>query len=164
MLKQDGIPSKEELSRVLPSEQRLAQGPVVIAECFQRIPCDPCARRCPRGAFSIGEDINDLPRWDAELCDGCGDCIALCPGMAIFGVDMTYSKDQALVSLPFEFVPRPKPGQMALGLDRGGRELGWFEVADVKCGGEGNKTYVIALKAPRELAMELRQIKAGGYR
>jgi ferredoxin len=164
MLAKDGIPTKEDLAQVLPSEQRLEQGPVVIAECFQRIPCDLCVRLCTRGAFRIEADINDIPRLDAERCDGCGDCIALCPGMAIFGVDMTYSAELALVSLPFEFVPRPQPGQKALGLDRAGSELGWFEVAAVKSGGESNRTYIISLKVPRELALEVRQIKAGGYR
>lgn len=162
MLINDGIPSRDDLQKVIPSAERLAKGSVCIIECFQEIPCDPCTKICPKGAITKHEDINNTPDIDHEKCNGCGLCISICPGLAIFGVDMTYSDDYALVKFPFEYLPLPEKGQMACGLDRSGEELGWFEVVKVTSGGKKNMTYTISLKVPKELAMEVRNIKDGG--
>ncbi len=99
---------------------------MAIAECFQCIACNPCTRACARGAIQVEPDINAAPRIDYDACTGCGACIVQCPGLAIFVVDMTYSENEALVKLPFEFFPVPRAGQTAVGLDRAGRELGLF--------------------------------------
>ena len=164
MLSKDGIPTQEDLQQVIPAEERLQKGPVAILECFQKIPCAHCVKACPQGAITIGKDINEIPDFDAEKCIGCGQCITSCPGQAIFVVDMTYSDDNALVKFPFEFVPLPKVGQYACGLDRSGAEMGWFEVAELIASGDQNKNYIIALKVPKELAMQVRNIKVGGYK
>lgn len=164
MLINDGIPTKEDLAKVYPSEERMAKGAVSVVECFQKIPCNPCVKACARGAITMGKDINDLPEVDYEKCNGCGLCISLCPGLAIFVVDKSYSAEYALVSFPFEYVPVPEKGQYACGLNRAGEELGWFEVEKVRSGGAKNKTYTITLKVPQELAMEVRNIKVGGYK
>ena len=164
MLINDGIPTKEDLLKVFPDDERLAKGPVSIIECFQKIPCNPCVKACNRNAISMVDDINNLPQLDYDKCNGCGLCISLCPGLAIFVVDMTYSEELAVVKLPFEYAPLPEKGQMACGLDRSGNELGWFEVERVTSGGKKNMTYTISLKVPRELAMDVRNIRVGGYR
>ena len=163
MLIETGIPTAEDLQSVTPPAGRLARGAVAIAECFQKIPCNPCTRACPRHAIRIEPDINETPQIDYEACTGCGACIARCPGLAIFVVDMTYSDSEALVMLPFEFLPVPEAGQLACGLDREGKELGWCPVVRVVSGGKENKTYTVSLAVPRELAMEVRNIRAGGY-
>ena len=160
----DGIPTAEDLAKVVPSAERLAKGPVSIVECFQNIPCNPCVAACNRGAISMGGDINNLPVVDTEKCNGCGLCIQKCPGLAIFVVDMTYSDDFALVKFPFEYTPVPAKGQLAVGLDRAGKEVGEFEVERVISGGPKNKTWTISLKVPKALAMEVRNIKVGGYK
>lgn len=164
MLINNGVPTKEDLDKVFPSEERMAKGPVSVIECFQKIPCNPCVNACPRGAITMGEDINNVPVCDAEKCNGCGVCILKCPGLAIFVVDKSYSKDFAIVKVPFEYIPLPEKGQKACALDRKGEELGWFEVTQVISGGKENLTHAIALKVPRELAMEVRNIKVGGYK
>jgi Fe-S-cluster-containing hydrogenase component 2 len=164
MLINDGIPTHEDLNIINPPPERLAAGPVVIVECFQEIPCNPCIKACRRGAITMPRDINDVPLVDFALCNGCGLCISLCPGLAIFVVDKTYSEDYALVKVPFEYVPIPKAGQYAAGLDRAGKELGFFEVVKVMSGGKKNMTYTIALAVPQELAMEVRNIRVGGYK
>jgi len=104
-------------------------------------------------------DINDLPLVDGELCNGCGICISYCPGLAIFVVDKTYSESQALVKLPYEYVPVPKAGQKVTGLSRAGEELGSFEVIRVTSGGKKNKTYTISIAVPQHLAMEVRDVR-----
>lgn len=164
MLINDGIPTREEIAKVTPSEARFQQGPVSIIECFQEIPCNPCVKACPRDAIIMARDINDLPVVDYEKCNGCSLCISRCPGLAIFVVDKTYSEEMALVKFPFEYVPVPTAGQFAMALDRAGNELGWFEVQKVTSGGKKNMTYTITLIVPQDLAMEVRNIRVGGYR
>lgn len=163
MLIQDGIPTKEDLAAVTPSKERFAKGAVAIAECFQKIPCNPCTKACVKQAIKVEPDINATPAVDFDVCNGCGACIARCPGLAIFVVDMTYSDSEALVRLPFEFLPVPQAGQLAMGLNRSGKELGWFPVVKVVSGGKKNMTYTISLAVPKELAMEVRNIRVGGY-
>lgn len=164
MLISTGIPTKEDLQGVMPPAQRLAKGPVAMAECFQKIPCNPCSKACVKKAIRVEPDINQTPKVDFDVCNGCGVCLARCPGLAIFVVDMTYSETEALVKLPFEFLPVPQEGQLACGLNRAGEELGWFPVVKVISGGKKNMTYTISLAVPKELAMEVRNIRAGGYR
>jgi len=163
MLINDGIPTIDDLFKVTPSDERFADGPVAIVECFQEIPCNPCVTACRRGAIIMPRDINDIPIVDAKLCNGCGLCISLCPGLAIFVVDKTYSEKLALVKLPFEYVPVPKAGQYAIALNRAGEELGSFEVVKVTSGGKINKTHTISIAVPQDLAMEVRDIQVGGY-
>jgi len=164
MLIKTGVPTREDLDPITPSEERFARGPVALVECFQKIPCNPCADACRQNAIILSEDINDLPRVDFEKCSGCGSCIVQCPGLAIFVVDKTYSKSHAALRLPYEFIPLPKKGQLACGLDRAGNERGWFEVINVIPGGDKNKTTTVWLALPRELAMEVRGIKIGGFK
>ena len=164
MLISTGIPAKEDLERVCPSAERLAKGPVAMVECFQEIPCNPCVAACARKAISMAGGINSLPEVDFEKCTGCSICITRCPGLAIFVIDQNYNADFALVKIPFEYTPVPREGQYVQGLDRSGEELGWFRVGKVTSGGGKNMTYVIALETPKELSMEVRCIKVGGYR
>jgi Fe-S-cluster-containing hydrogenase component 2 len=158
MLASTGIPTMEDLNAVTPTDERFSKGPVVIVECFQEIPCNPCVDACKLGAITKPDSINDLPVIDFDKCTGCGVCIKQCPGLAIFVVDKTYSETHAIVRVPHEFVPLPEIGQLVGGLDRAGEERGKFEVIKVISGGTVNKTTGIWLKVPKELAMEIRAI------
>ena len=164
MLLETGIPTKEDILTVTPPDERFAKGPVVIVECFQEIPCNPCVDACKFHAITKEKDINDLPKVDFNKCNGCGVCITQCPGLAIFVVDKTYSETHAVVRIPYEFVPVPEKGQYACGLDRSGEERGHFEVVRTSSGGPKNKTTTIWLAVPKELAMEIRSIRVGGFK
>ena len=105
----------------VPSKERLAAGPVVMVECIENIPCNPCAYACPRKAITIEGELTDTPKVDFSKCNGCTLCIAKCPGLAIFVVQKDFSKTEATVALPYELLPRPEMGASVACLDRAGR-------------------------------------------
>lgn len=162
MLNKTGVPTAENVKTVTPSEERLSIGPVAIIECFQEIPCNPCTEACKQGAIQPMEDINNLPQLDPDQCNGCGVCLSRCPGLAIFIVDASYSETEAIVRIPFEYVPVPQVGEKVVGLNRAGEALGTFVVNKVQSGGQKNKTYTIWLVVPKELIMDVRSIRLGG--
>lgn len=160
MLEKTGIPTDDDLEKVIPDKKRLAQGPVVIIECFQRIPCDPCAISCKLGAIKPFKDINDLPIVDFDKCTGCGICISSCPGLAIFVIDMNYSDEKSLIELPHEMLPLPEKGEDVYALDRAGSILGKVKVVRVLK--IKNKTNIIFLEVPKSMVMKVRSIKMEG--
>lgn len=162
MLKSTGVPTATDLAQVYPSEERLAQGPVAIIECFQRIPCNPCATACRRGAILPFADINDRPQLNVERCNGCALCVANCPGLAIFVLDMTYSEHEALLKLPYEFLPLPEPGDMVTALNRAGAVVGEGRVIQVQNPPAFERTAIIHLAVAKELAHEVRNIVVEG--
>jgi len=158
MLERTGIPTDDDLEKVIPDKKRLAKGPVVIIECFQKIPCDPCAASCKFRAIKPFKDINDLPQVDFDKCTGCGICISSCPGLAIFVIDMNYSDDKSLIKLPYEMLPLPEKGEDVYALDRAGSILGKVKV--IKVLKIKNKTNIISLEVPKSMVMKVRSIKA----
>jgi len=159
MLERTGIASKEQVASSFPSMERLAKGPVAIIECFQRIPCNPCATSCKRGAMIPFEDINDLPNLDHETCNGCSLCVFNCPGLAIMVVDYTYSDTHVSFKIPYEFLPLPQVGQMVKGLDRQGNEICRAEVLQVMNSKVMDRTPLITLAVEKEHLMTFRNIK-----
>ncbi|HHY04457.1 MAG TPA: 4Fe-4S binding protein [Thermoanaerobacterales bacterium] len=162
MLLQNGIPTTEDLETRIPPKERLAKGPVVMIECFQEIPCNPCNTACKQGAIQEFKDINDKPEIDYDNCTGCGLCVSKCPGLAIFIIDETYSDKEATVSLPYEFLPLPKEGQEVDLLDRGGNKVSQGKVVKIRNGKYEDRTPVITVAVPKELSMVVRNIRVGG--
>lgn len=160
MLEKTGIPTDDDLEKVIPDKKRLAKGPVVTIECFQKIPCDPCAISCKLGAIKPFKDINDLPMVDFDKCTGCGICISSCPGLAIFVIDMNYSDEKSLIKLPHEMIPLPEKGEDVYALDRAGSILGKVKVVRVLK--IKNKTNIISLEVPKSMVMKVRSIKMEG--
>ncbi len=150
-----GIITVDELRNLglLPPEERLRKGPVAILECPELIPCNICVVACPSGAIRM-DRIIDLPKVDWDKCTGCGMCVAICPGLAAFVVDLS-KPDKAYVTVPHEFLPAPKVGDEVWLLGRDGRRLGKGKVVRAW---EKNRTWVVTVEVPRELAMEVRAI------
>ncbi|MFA6711443.1 MAG: 4Fe-4S ferredoxin, partial [Candidatus Caldatribacteriota bacterium] len=88
---------------------------------------------------------------------GCGICVTSCPGLAIFVLDMNYSDEEALIKLPYEMLPLPQKGEMVSGLDREGHKVA--EVKVDKVTKTKNKTYLISIVVPKELALIIRNIR-----
>jgi ferredoxin len=164
-IRETGIPSKTELdaSPGFPSPEDVARGPVIVIECVQDIPCDPCEAACPRGAIRVGDLITNLPVFYADKCNGCGTCIPICPGQAIFRLDMTYSEDEAAVSFPYEFLPLPKRTDIVRGVNRAGEVVCEATVLRVQRPKGFDHTAVITVAVPKDLAMEVRSMKRSHF-
>jgi Fe-S-cluster-containing hydrogenase component 2 len=142
----------------VPSAERLAKGPVVVIECAQEIPCNPCVDACNKDAIHLLESITDLPVLEEDKCGGCGLCIAVCPGQAIFVVDATYSESEATVQMPYEYYPLPVAGQIVDGLNRAGQAVCEARVLRVINSKRHDHTPVITLAVPKAQVMEVRSL------
>ena len=131
---------------------------LVIVECPERIPCDPCNTSCHTGAILPFKDINDVPEVDFSKCTGCAMCIAACPGLACFVIDMTFSDEEALYKLPYEMLPLPQKGDKVKCLDRTGGEIAEGTVRNIT-EPRKDRTYVVHVSAPKKLFNEIRAVR-----
>jgi len=131
---------------------------LVIVECPQRIPCNPCNTSCPTGSILPFKDINDVPEIDYHKCTGCAICVAACPGLACFVIDMTFGPEEALYKLPYEMLPVPQKGDKILCLDRVGKVVAEGTVQNVT---EPLKdsTHVVHVSASKKLFNEIRAVR-----
>jgi Fe-S-cluster-containing hydrogenase component 2 len=146
---QTGVLSVNDLR--IPSEDQLKKG-VAITECIQDIPCDPCVDSCPVDAISM-KDINAPPVVDYTKCIACGQCVGVCPGLAIFVVKKQNGK--GLLTLPYEFLPVPEKDDVVDTIDRNGEKIGKGVVKRVKKQG---KTMVVTVELDANDLMNVRHI------
>lgn len=159
MLKETGIPTLEDIKSVFPDEERINKGPVAVIECYQRIPCNPCATSCNRNAIQDFIDINDTPVIEDINCNGCGICISACPGLAIMVIDGGYSEKEALFKIPYEFIPIPKEGDIVKGLNRAGKYITDVKVVKVQNPKAFDKTPVIHVAVDKKFLYDFRNIR-----
>lgn len=145
--------------RMYPSEQRMKEGPVAVAECVEKIPCNPCEASCRFSAIHIGENISDTPKIDSSACTGCGMCIAACSGLAIFVLDKSYSDAHGTVSFPFEYTSDIAKGDVVDAVDRCGNEVCKGTVKNISTTKASDRTTVIKLEVPIQFVDEVRGIK-----
>jgi len=140
-----------------------AKGIHPVIECTQNIPCNPCQDACINHCIKIGCNITSLPIVDENVkCTGCGMCVASCSGQAIFLVNETYEQGYATVTIPYEFLPLPKAGDMGIGLDRSGAEVCEVQVLEVRSAKPMDHTNLLTMKVPVDMAMKARFIKMKG--
>jgi Fe-S-cluster-containing hydrogenase component 2 len=142
---------------LLPSQKRFEQGPVVIVECVEKIPCNPCVDACSKKAISIKGSITNIPQVNFDKCNGCTVCIARCPGLAIFVVN--YNQKQTAISLPYEFLPRPKINDIVNALDRNGKKVCKAHVIKVLDAKGLDRCTVITITVPKKYYNKVRFIK-----
>jgi len=141
-----------------PTDERRQKGAYVVIECPEKIPCDPCVDACTQGAISIPGSMIELPQVDYEKCTGCLLCIAKCPGLAIFVIDET-PEDHSIVYIPYELLPRPKKGDIAIGLDHEGKERCEIKITKVLDSRKFDRCAVIGFSVPKDLVNDVRFIK-----
>lgn len=128
-----------------------------VIECTQNIPCNPCQDACSKKCIRIGEKITSLPAIDAsKSCSGCGMCVASCSGQAIFLINEDYEPGFASITLPFEFLPLPAPGETGKALDRSGKEICPAEIIDIKSSKAFDCTHLLTMKVPSDMVMKAR--------
>ena len=139
------------------------EGVFPIIRCTQEIPCDPCTALCPHGLIFIDEsDIRSTPVFlgDGFCCEVCEQCVAGCPGLAITLVDYRKNVDVPIVSIPYEFNRDPiQEKDVVTAMDTEGNPLGEFEILSVHTIPTSDRTLVVHLEAPREVAKHIAGIR-----
>lgn len=152
----EGYLTKDDIKDFVPQELLLDKT-VAVVECIQEIPCNPCVTSCPVGAISM-TNINSIPVINHEACTGCGKCVAICPGLAIFLVRITKSGGE--VTLPYEMLPLPSKGDTVKLLDRKGCPVGEGKVARVLLPEKSTNSALITISFDNpELVYEVRNIE-----
>lgn len=132
-----------------------------VIECTQNIPCNPCQDACPKGCIRIGKNITSLPVVDTEHeCIGCGMCVASCSGQAIFLVQEDVEPGFGEVTLPYEFLPLPKTGDIGKALGRDGKEVCEAVVTKVRTTPAFDHTNLLTMKVPNDMLMKARFFQA----
>ncbi len=140
-----------------PSEDRIQRGPVAIFECPENIPCNPCEEICPSGAVLIGK-INCSPKVDFEKCTGCGLCVQVCPGLAIYL--LKYKEESAIITLPYEYLPLPIKGDIVNVLNRKGEKIGEGKVIKIISRDKSiGDAPIVSIEIPKYIGLEARDIE-----
>lgn len=116
-----------------------------------------------RGAITVEPGLTALPHLDSEKCNGCGLCIARCPGLSIFNVHKNYTETTSLVSFPYEYLPQPKVGDEVRCAGRDGLFLTMGTVHKVLSPAAYDHTTVVTVEVPKEFCMTVRTIQRGGF-
>ncbi len=140
-----------------PETGLLAERMVAVTECVQEIPCNPCVESCPVDAISMN-GINGIPKVDFSRCIGCGNCVAVCPGLAMFLVGVKDGK--GVVSLPYEMLPVPAKGSEVFLLDRKGERIGKGIVSGIRKTDKSRNSVIVTVEfQDRELIKSVRNIE-----
>jgi NADPH-dependent 2,4-dienoyl-CoA reductase/sulfur reductase-like enzyme/Fe-S-cluster-containing hydrogenase component 2 len=137
-----------------------------VLHCSQEIPCNPCTSVCSQGAIVIDDvDIRKVPDYIAKKigveCIACEKCITICPGLAITLVDLRKEQPEtALVTIPYEFDRGSiEVGDFVTVLDTTGTALGQVEVVRARIGKTTDRTVLVKVRAPREIANKIAGIE-----
>lgn len=135
--------------------------PKAVIECFEGIPCNPCEHVCPTGAIRVGEAITGLPRLDPARCTGCGKCVAACPGLACFLVNLNAGEDQAEITIPYEYLPAPEAGEAVRALSRAGDFVCAGKITRVRRLKDADNTALVTVAVPKQHAHAVRGVARG---
>ncbi len=139
--------------------EKSLSGATAVVDCVEEIPCNPCEEACRRGAIVVGDDICAPPRYDPEQCDGCGRCVASCPGMAVFLLDRSGDEGTARVTVPHEMGGGLREGGLAWAVNGEGKSLGKGKILRAANVGVKDKTGLVTLEVPEEWALKVRGVR-----
>ena len=127
-----------------------------MLHCHQEIPCDPCSAACPKHSIKLEgatASILDTPVFDGE-CSACTKCVAACPALAITLVDKRRAATEgfARVTVPFELLNPPQPGDTVPLTGPRGEALGEGKVLEIKDKKWQDRRLLITLAVGPELA------------
>lgn len=161
MARAGGVLTVEEIRNCpgWPEDESIEKKRVAVLECVEDIPCNPCEEICPVGAIQVGSPITNLPAIDGEKCTGCNQCIAICPGLAIFVVEKNHSEHLSLISIPYELLPLPGRGDRVKGLNRSGEWVCDAQVESILTYKKFDKTNIVTITVEKKFCHEVRSIK-----
>ncbi len=121
-LSKEYIDSQQHPARVIdepymPDEERMNARPFVLIDCLYSFACNPCQFACPHGAITKASP-DTVPAIDFGKCTGCLKCVYQCPGLAIFGYNI--SRNQLF--FPVEYFV--EEGSEVYLVDNDGRKIG----------------------------------------
>jgi len=139
------------------------EGVIPVFHCTQEIPCNPCSTLCPHGLIFIdSKDIRQVPVFlgNGYCCEVCEQCVVGCPGLAISLVDYRKDPYHPIISIPFEFDKEPVQYlDKVTAMDTEGNAIGEFEVLSIHKTKESDRTSVVQIEAPREIATRIAGIQ-----
>jgi len=139
--------------------EKATAGAVAVVDCREEIPCNPCEQACRKGAIVVGDDICEPPRFEPDLCDGCGRCVSLCPGMAVFLLDRSAGAGKARITVPYEMQDELEKGDEAWAMDGEGKPLGKGKIMKTAKMGRGDRTVLVTIEVPEEWALKVRGVR-----
>lgn len=138
-------------------------GVLPIIHCTQEIPCNPCSSLCPHGLIFVDtKDIRQIPSFlgNSYCCEACERCVAGCPGLAITLVDSRGNPAMPIVSIPYEFTREEiRKSDVVTVLDTEGTPLADLEVLSVHSIANIDRTLVVQVQAPQEIANRIAGIR-----
>ena len=138
-------------------------GVMPIIHCTQEIPCNPCSSLCPHGLIYVDtKDIRQIPSFlgNSYCCEACERCVAGCPGLAITLVDSRANSSLPTVSIPYEFTREEiRKSDVVTVLDTEGLALAKLEVQSVYTVSDIDRTLVVQVQAPHEIANRIAGIQ-----
>ena len=138
-------------------------GVLPIIHCTQEIPCNPCSSLCPHGLIFVDtKDIRQIPSFlgNSYCCEACERCVAGCPGLAITLVDSRGNPAMPIVSIPYEFTREEiRKSDIVTVLDTEGTPLADLEVLSVHSIANIDRTLVVQVQAPQEIANRIAGIR-----
>ncbi|MCL1974146.1 MAG: FAD-dependent oxidoreductase [Bacteroidetes bacterium] len=123
---------------VLPSQERMEAKGFVQIDCLYGFACNPCAFACKYGAITKSSTAT-VPEIDHTKCIGCMECVYQCPGLAIFG----YNLSKQWLFLPIEY--EAHEGAEVFLVDNQGQKVGEGVIEKIML--KPNKTNVARVKA-----------------
>jgi Fe-S-cluster-containing hydrogenase component 2 len=156
MLHKTGVPTQDQVSSVFFDEETLSEYKAII-ECYEDIPCNPCATSCPVQAITIFPNIHAQPKLDPKVCTGCSICVTTCPGLAIMLAKVV--NDQAFFKIPYEMNEVFEKGMIVDALNRSGEVIGEGKIISISNHPHQLKTRLIGVEVDKALLHDFITIK-----
>lgn len=153
-------------ARGAPQPPATREGVVPVLHCHEEIPCNPCTSVCPQGLLRIDPaDIRKRPEFvatEGKACLGCERCVVVCPGLAITLVDYRGDVPMPAVTLAHELGREAvQVGSRVTVVDAAGQALGTAEVTAVRAIERNDRTVLVKLPVPPEIATRVAGIRVG---
>ena len=131
----------------------------IISTCTEGIPCNPCVDSCKVQAITK-KCLVSTPEINNDCCIGCKNCVAQCPGQALyFFQDLEDSR--SAITFPFEFLPLPKKNDSVDLVNIEGHIIGKGTVLKVDNPVAFNKIPLITVSGTKDVIRETRSIRRG---